>query len=209
MGNLTDQYKQIGNAVPVNLAYAIGRSLIRLLNDIDALNPEESLFAEADHAAKQMLPLRLFPIDMFDLLERYPGNIVENSWTCAEPMPKYGEPKKNLLVSLVSDSLEKAFKAKHGTIYYTGKNFPSTIAPTKLFYFMPYIKGKGIRDLYVIKRARVGSKQEADSKAVKDDYRIIFELEFVKQLFKKYKPIDLRIWRTYNDTTLEKIMNSY
>ena len=36
-GSLTAQYKQIGNAVPVNLAYAIGRSLVRLLNDIDKL----------------------------------------------------------------------------------------------------------------------------------------------------------------------------
>ncbi len=33
-GNLTAQYKQIGNAVPVNLAWAIGRSIIRLLNSI-------------------------------------------------------------------------------------------------------------------------------------------------------------------------------
>lgn len=33
-GNLAAQYKQIGNAVPVNLAWAIGRSLIRLFNDI-------------------------------------------------------------------------------------------------------------------------------------------------------------------------------
>lgn len=33
-GSLSSQYKQIGNAVPVNLAYAIGRSLIRLLNAI-------------------------------------------------------------------------------------------------------------------------------------------------------------------------------
>jgi DNA (cytosine-5)-methyltransferase 1 len=36
-GNLTEQYKQIGNAVPVNLAYAVGRSLIRLFNDIERL----------------------------------------------------------------------------------------------------------------------------------------------------------------------------
>ena len=34
-GNLASQYKQIGNAVPVNLAYAIGRSLIRLFNEIE------------------------------------------------------------------------------------------------------------------------------------------------------------------------------
>lgn len=33
-GNLTSQYKQIGNAVPVNLAWAIGRSLVRLFNSI-------------------------------------------------------------------------------------------------------------------------------------------------------------------------------
>ena len=37
-GNLTAQYKQIGNAVPVNLAWAIGRSLIRLFNDISKLD---------------------------------------------------------------------------------------------------------------------------------------------------------------------------
>lgn len=36
-GTLGSQYKQIGNAVPVNLAYAIGRSLIRLFNDIERL----------------------------------------------------------------------------------------------------------------------------------------------------------------------------
>lgn len=36
-GKIADQYKQIGNAVPVNLAYAIGRSLIRLFNDIESL----------------------------------------------------------------------------------------------------------------------------------------------------------------------------
>lgn len=36
-GNLTAQYKQIGNAVPVNLAWAIGRSLIRLFNQIAEL----------------------------------------------------------------------------------------------------------------------------------------------------------------------------
>lgn len=33
-GSLSSQYKQIGNAVPVNLAWAIGRSLIRLFNEM-------------------------------------------------------------------------------------------------------------------------------------------------------------------------------
>jgi len=34
-GPITSQYKQIGNAVPVNLAYAMGRALVRLLDDIE------------------------------------------------------------------------------------------------------------------------------------------------------------------------------
>ena len=59
-GSLTSQYKQIGNAVPVNLAYAIGRSLVRLLNDIEARHPSSVPFEEANAAARRMLPLTLF-----------------------------------------------------------------------------------------------------------------------------------------------------
>lgn len=36
-GKRDEQYKQIGNAVPVNLAAAVGRSLIRLFNDIEKI----------------------------------------------------------------------------------------------------------------------------------------------------------------------------
>jgi len=35
-GSVSSQYKQIGNAVPVNLAYAVGWSIVALLNSIDA-----------------------------------------------------------------------------------------------------------------------------------------------------------------------------
>ena len=36
-GSMTQIYKQIGNAVPVNLAHALGESLVRLLNAIEVL----------------------------------------------------------------------------------------------------------------------------------------------------------------------------
>lgn len=36
-GTLSSQYRQIGNAVPVNLAWAIGRSLIRMFNEMAML----------------------------------------------------------------------------------------------------------------------------------------------------------------------------
>lgn len=34
-GDLTSQYKQIGNAVPVNMAAAVGRSIVRMLNTLE------------------------------------------------------------------------------------------------------------------------------------------------------------------------------
>lgn len=37
-GPVTAQYKQIGNAVPVNLAHALGRSLVKLLNDLEEID---------------------------------------------------------------------------------------------------------------------------------------------------------------------------
>jgi len=55
-GKLADQYKQIGNAVPVNLAYAIGRSVVRLLNALDTENPEAAQFDKAQKTADEMLP---------------------------------------------------------------------------------------------------------------------------------------------------------
>jgi len=40
-GPITAQYKQIGNAVPVNLAYAMGRALTVLLNNIEKVASEQ------------------------------------------------------------------------------------------------------------------------------------------------------------------------
>jgi DNA (cytosine-5)-methyltransferase 1 len=39
-GPITAKYKQIGNAVPVNLAFAVGRSIVGVLNQLEALKVE-------------------------------------------------------------------------------------------------------------------------------------------------------------------------
>lgn len=36
---------------------------------------------------------------------------------------------------------------------------------------------------------------------------MVFEIEFVQQLFDDYKPINLEIWHTFTDTTLGKILS--
>ena len=44
---------------------------------------------------------------------------------------------------------------------------------------MPYTKG--IRDLYQIEVARVGTKHEFVKTADENDFRLVFEIKFVKQ----------------------------
>ena len=54
-GPLTSQYKQIGNAVPTNLAKAVGKSLIALLNSLEKNNPTITYPIEnLNHSPQQM-----------------------------------------------------------------------------------------------------------------------------------------------------------
>lgn len=206
-GNLADQYKQIGNAVPVNLAFAIGRSLIRLFNDIDAQNPEESQFEQADRIAHGMLPPELFAVNMFDIQREYPEGIVANEYKKRRRVDiSKLDDSKNVLICLVPDKYIVPYNDRKAKVYFTGKKFPSTVALNKLFYFMPYTKGKGIRDLYQIKVARVAPKHEFVAGADENDLRIAFEIEYVTQLYDDYKPIRLNIWHTFTDTKLRNLI---
>lgn len=154
-------------------------------------------------------------LDFFDVLQRYPEYIVEND-VVREDFSEYnseGEPHgyvvnaaKNVLVSLVKNDNVERYLDQSAKIYYTGKKFPASVALNKLYYFMPYIKRKGIRDLYLIKIARVGTRKEGQPDNDPNDFRLVFEIEFVKKLFKDYKPIELEIWHTFTDTTMKEII---
>ena len=153
---------------------------------------------------------RVKQLNFFDVLQQYPENIVEN----AVPEPPKQQPKKqdtdvdeskNVLISLVKPDNVERYLDQSAKIYYTGKRFPSTVALNKLYYFMPYIKRKGIRDLYLIKIARVGTRKEGQPDNDPNDFRLVFEIEFVKKLFKDYKPIELEIWHTFTDTTMKEL----
>lgn len=208
-GNLTDQYKQIGNAVPVNLAFAIGRSLIRMFNDIDAQNPEESQYLEANKVASEMLPPSLYEIDMFDMHEKYPKdvNIITNPLIRKRNNSKQElDDSRNVLICLVPDKYIIPYTDQNAKVYFTGKKFPSTVKLNKLYYFMPYIKGKGIRDLYHIEVARIGTKHEFVEEAAENDFRLVLEIKFAKQLFDDYKPVKLKIWHTFTDTNLRAVL---
>lgn len=214
-GSMGDKYKQIGNAVPVNLAWAVGRSLIRLLNDLQALAPEEAEdCTEAVIEVKANLLKKREKesgqLNLFDALQLFPDNILNNTFL-AEPLARYGEKgmsmlgDRRVLVALVKEDNEEQFLKKSAKIYYTGKAFPSTVSLNKLFYFAPYIKGRGVRDLYYIKTARIGSRKEGSVQEDADDLRLVFELKFVKQLYDDYKPMRLTKWHTFRDTAISKL----
>ena len=150
-------------------------------------------------------------LNFLELFDQYAyGAITENVMVCEgiEEYSKHGIDKsKNVLISLVKKDNEAYFlNDELSKIYYTGKKFPSTVALNKLYYFMPYIKHKGIRDLYMIKIARVGTRKEGQPDNDPNDFRLVFEIEFVKQLFNDYKTINLDIWHTFTDTNLRAIL---
>lgn len=117
------------------------------------------------------------------------------------------DPTKHLLIGLVKKDNEDYFLKEEPTkIYYTGKTrtFPSTVAINKLYYFMPYFKGKGVRDLYLIRVARIGNKAEIHPTSNDEEPRLVFELEYLESL-PEYAPITLtRYW--FKDTLLGRIM---
>ena len=233
-GSMSDKYKQIGNAVPVNLAWAVGRSLIRLFNDIQRIMPENTqncteavreimhkqslLEVVKDHNTQtSTVTNKYHELNFLDLFDQYALNsITDNSMVHDDiNWEKYGgkpqqaarvDETKNVLISLVKKDNEKMFLDGSATIYYTGKKFPTSVALNKLFYFMPYIKGKGVRDLFFIKIARLGYRKEGTAEEDRNDLRLVFEVEFVKQLFADYKPVELRIWQTFTDTTVGKLI---
>lgn len=229
-GTMGDKYKQIGNAVPVNLAWAVGRSLIRLFNDIQTAEPSET--PDCAEAVAQIMSrlkedgdkktldakieklkktdAKIKQLNFFDLLVEHPDGIVSS--IVREPQSIGYEKSarlemtKNVLVCLVKKDNIKQYLDKSATIYYTGKRFPSTVELNKLYYFVPYLSGQGVRDLYRIKVARVGTRKEGQADNNPNDYRLVFEIEYIKQLFTEYKHSALEIWHTYTDTTLEEFI---
>ena len=153
-------------------------------------------------------------LDLFEVMQQYPEYIVSNSPSSEiisknEPSTTNGmhiDLSKNCLICWVKADNTKCFLDRSAKIYYTGKRFPDTVALNKLFYFMPCLKGKGVQDLYLIKIARVGSRKEGQPDNDPNDIRLVFEIEFLGQMFDEYKPLELNIWHTFTDTTMKEMM---
>ena len=188
-------YKQFGNAVNVEVVKLFAKYLF---GDKATIKK---------YAKPSDGPGIAGTVDFLQLKEQYPDEIVNNTIVAKLPDTEALDITKNLLVSLVKADNMEQYLDQSAKIYYTGKKFPSTVALNKLYYFMPYIKGKGIKDLYFIKIARVGTRKEGQLDNDPNDFRLVFEIEFVKQLFDDYRKVHLDIWQTFKDTTLIALVN--
>lgn len=163
-------------------------------------------------------PLRPKDVENRKLLENFIDELIHTKSyeTIAHVIPQKGayvEVGNRVLIGLVKEDnrLFQAFMDGTATLYYSGKQFPTTIALQGLHFFMPYIKGKGIRDVYEIvkvrtitsKEAKQTDEDDADSKAL----RLAFELRYVRKQYAEFQPIDTTkmIVHTFIDTTFDKL----
>lgn len=164
-------------------------------------------------------PLRPKDVHNRQLLEQFIEELIQSKSheTISKVIPQKGALLKvpnRVLVGLVSNSSRpgytQSFYDGNATLYYTGPKFPTTISLHDLHYFIPYIKGEGIRDIYEIVRVRTITSKEAkqvEGDEATDDMRLAFELRFSRKLFAIYQPIDTHKLTNYTfiDTKFDKM----
>ena len=150
------------------------------------------------------------------LLEDHIAQLIasKSSKIIEQVIPQKGvfvEVPNRVLIGLVVNRKrvnEEMFDNGSADLYYTGSNFPTTIALHDLHFFIPYIKGKGIRDVYEVKRVRtITAKEAKGDEGSENDLRLAFELEYSRQLFADYQKIDTSRMsnNTFIDTSFDQI----
>lgn len=125
----------------------------------------------------------------------------------------YTEVGNRVLLGLVRQSTRPGYYQSflNGTaeLYYTGAHFPTTISLHDLHFFMPIIKGKGVRDVYEITAVRTITSREARQQATApdNDMRLAFSLRPHHRQYPDYRPIDPRQLKDYTfiDTTFDHL----
>lgn len=167
-------------------------------------------------------PLRPKDKENRELLVKFIKSLIntKSSTTISNVIPQKGafvEVGNRILIGIVKPSNRKGyyedFENGCATLYYTGPKFSSTIALHNLHFFIPYIKEKGIRDVYEIVKIRTIKGSEAKQydgvDENKDDIRLAFELKFNRMLYADYHKINTSGMIDYSfiDTTFADLDN--
>ena len=154
------------------------------------------------------------------LLEHFIEGLIntKSQETISHVIPQKGtfvDVGNRVLIGLVTNSSRKGYLQSFidgtATLYYTGKQFPTTIALQNLHFFIPYIKGQGIRDVYEIVRVHTittkEAKQTEGDEVSADDLRLAFELRYFRKQYDHIQAINTSkmINYTFIDTTFEEL----
>lgn len=153
-----------------------------------------------------------------ELLENFIKELVDkrSADIVKEVIPQKGafiEVGDRVLLGLVKSSPRpgylKAFEDGTAELYYTGSHFPTTISLHDLHFFMPIMKGRGIRDVYEITKVRTITSAEAhkvDSDP-DNDMRLAFHLRFHHRQYEDFRKVDNLHMKdyTFHDTTFDNL----
>lgn len=210
-------YKEYDNAP---LKKEVIGGYILFPGDGEPLEVQKSKFYEAiEEVNIGAFPLRPKDQKNRNLLEHFIGELInkKSAEIIDRVIPQKGtfvEVGNRILIGLVTNSSRKgyfqSFLDGTATLYYTGSHFPTTIALQDLHYFMPYIKGQGIRDVYEIVRVRTITAKEVkqvEGEDAKDDLRLAFELRFVRKQYNEIRSINTSKMsnNTFIDTTFDEL----
>lgn len=185
----------------------------------------ETADVEVSHFYKTIKEVNIgaFPLRPKDkhnrlLLERFIEQLIvmKSQETISNVIPQKGtfvEVGNRVLIGLVKEDNTQYQKFMNGkaSLYYTGKQFPTTIALQDLHFFMPYLKGQGVRDIYEITKVRTITNKEAKPISADDEeskaLRLAFELRFVRNHYSDFRPVNASKWKDYAfiDTTFDKL----
>lgn len=160
--------------------------------------------------AKAAKSYKILSINFEEFRDAYQDGIIPNIKPLdSNVQPIQGlNPEARVLVAIVpikeaGDVLKKKAKA-----YWTRPKFPSTIDIKQIEYLVPYISGKGIRDIYQVTKIHTGTKKDIIPECDDERMRLVFEVRFIKQIFDDFKPHDLRIWHAFTDIIVRDLFQT-
>ena len=116
------------------------------------------------------------------------------------------EVPDKVLVGVVPKENAAQYEDRTSIEYHTGRKVPQTIPLNDIDWFVPYISGKGARDLYRVKRVHTGLKGDSTPD---DNLRIILDIEYVQPLYPDYKqfPSGYLVGEVFKYTTIGELYN--
>ena len=152
---------------------------------------------------------KILSIDFEEFRETYKNGITPLSHPLDGDDTYYGlNPQARVLVAYVPQEHASAFEQLKASEYYTRPKFPNTINLKDIEYFVPYFKGKGIRDIYKVHHINTCTKKDFDPTCDDERMRLLFQFKFVKQLFDEYRPHDLKIWYCFTDISVKELIDN-